>query len=290
MKNNLLKKLTAIILSLVLVIGVGVMVSACKPKDDGNDISFESATDYSVMGGIGLLNDGGATTQSVKTYATSYSDGNALSEVQKNGILKNLAFAQNMVNQDVVKSPVTESDREGYSLTYTITADGLSGSGQVYVFHYNENTTLDGDVLLEGVVIFNGVEYQFLGEKEVDGNEQEFTFTIKLNEFAKVVVEHETELNDNEFSYAIYAGSVKIYESSFEYEVNDLGNVKVNFELEVGEYEIEYDFEFVNVEGEDLIKVDINGSILNVTAYIRVTEVESELNFEFVSLDGGLVV
>jgi len=289
MKNNLLKKLTAIILSLVLVIGVGVMVSACKPKDDGNDISFESATDYSVMGGIGLLNDGGATTQSVKTYATSYSDGNTLSEVQKNGILKNLAFAQNMVNQDVVKSPVTESDREGYSLTYTITADGLSGSGQVYVFHYNENTALDGDVLLEGVVIFNGAEYQIIGEKEVDGNEQEFTFTIKLNELAKVVVEHETELNDNEFSYAIYAGSVKIYESSFEYEVNDLGNVKVNFELEVGEFEIEYDFEFVNVEGEDLIKVDINGSILNVTAYIRVTEVEDELNFEFVSLDGGLV-
>ncbi|MBQ8197506.1 MAG: hypothetical protein IJZ73_05550 [Clostridia bacterium] len=289
MKNNLLKKLTAIILSLVLVIGIGVMVSACKPKDDGNDISFESATDYSVMGGIGLLNDGGATTQSVKTYATSYSGGNTLSEVQKNGILKNLAFAQNMVNQDVVKSPVTESDREGYSLTYTITADGLSGSGQVYVFHYNENTTLDGDVLLEGVVIFNGAEYQIIGEKEVDGNEQEFTFTIKLNELAKVVVEHETELNDNEFSYAIYAGSVKIYESSFEYEVNDLGNVKVNFELEVGEFEIEYDFEFVNVEGEDLIKVDINGSILNVTVYIRVTEVEGELNFEFVSLDGGLV-
>lgn len=288
MKNNLIKKLTAIILSLVLVIGVGVMVSACKPNGDGSNISFESATDYSVMGGIGLLNDGGATTQSAKTYATSYSGGNSLSEGQKNDILKNLAFAQNMVNQDVVKSPVTESDKEGYSLTYTITADGISSSGQVYVFHYNENTTLDGDVLLEGVVIFNGAEYQIRGEKEVDGNEQEFTFIIKLNELSKVVVEHETEFNDNEFSYAIYAGSVKVYESSFEYEVSDSGNVKVNFELEVGEYEIEYDFEFVNVGGEDLIKVDINSFLLRVIAYIRVTEVEGELNFEFVSLDGGL--
>ena len=261
-------KILAGIIAAAVIASTSILVVSCSNKNK-NTTDFNSAFNHFAIGGLSLLSSysGEASTLANKrqngaiTQLTAAS--NELSASEKQQMLKNLAIAANMLNGDMVQSEAGEPDRVEYQRYYLVTAKDLNGENKVYKFYYNSEKTSDKNHLLnsesveriEGIVVYNQIEYEVIGERELEEGEEETNFTVKLDQSNYVNIEQETENNEKEYSYTAYQNGVKVFESSVEYQAYKSGRVELTFEREQKGEEIEYNFEFYQENSQSFVRV-----------------------------------
>lgn len=243
-------------------------------------LAFDCVYDYSAISGIQLL----APTQGSTKMARKMQHQNeqetqgdekqeALTDEQKQDLIIKLEMVEEMLTNSIFKSEVLPSDKEEYETMYTLTTKNFNDIEQTYVFYYNEtlkeneheqehkenkNHHDEQESRLEGIVIFNELEYQMIGEKEIKDDEVEMKFKVSLDEQNYVVINQETESDEQEFEYIQYVDGKKVYQTEIEFEANDKkGKFEVEFKEKSENGIIAYQYEFKIEEERKFVEIKI---------------------------------
>lgn len=111
--------------------------------------------------------------------------------------------------------------------------------------HDKDHDYIDDEVssTITGVVIYEDVEYELKGRKEVEDDEQEFKFSFHLDEGTYIKVDQEIENDEQEFEYEIYQDHKKVYEYSLEVEKeNNKSEIELKEKSLEGKVEVSFDF------------------------------------------------
>ncbi len=274
------------IFTLVIALTASLMFFGCGKK--GETLSFATAYDYSAIAGVGILK-----TQVYNEGVTPKSAGQTvLDENQKEQIINSIAISQNLTGEDLVKTSVTQSDRDGYEFRYTVKARNYAGEEETYVFYYTQTDVSspedvrenEKEYRLNGLVIFDEVEYTMTGEQEVEDGETEYTFKILIDNDNYVVIEQESERNETEFEYTAYKGGRKVFSTAVEYEVDRKGNVEMEYELFDRQNGVsrKYKYEFFERNGGKFAKVIMVDSGNAVLATVKITETPDGFQYDFI--------
>ena len=261
-------KIIAVISALVLLSATVFTIISCSNKKE-EKVDFNKAFNYSTIGGISALNAYASDMQvnselnKNRAIAPLNAISSNISDEEKEQIINNLKIAQNMLNGEIVQSEVKQSDRENYSQYYYLSTKDVNGENQTYYFYYNSTNVInkeepferESEQRLEGIVLFNSIEYVVIGEMELENNEEEVTFIIKMDEFNFVEIELESENNQKEYSYTLYKNGKEVFETSVEYEISLSGRVELTFENQLNGEEFEYKYEFYKKDGKNFVRV-----------------------------------
>ena len=142
----------------------------------------------------------------------------------------------------------------------TVTYQDINSIKNTFVMYYNETILNDDDhdedeqeSYIEGIIKIDDQIYQMRGEKEIEQDEFEISFTYRLDEQTYVIVEQEIEGEKTEFQYEIVKNGESIYEYSLEVKRHS-----VELEVEnqtIGEKEME--FYLFEKDGKTLIKAEV---------------------------------
>ncbi len=280
-----IKMILVSIVAVVLAITASVMLVGCKKEQS---LSFAKAYDYSAVAGIGILKteiDNGVSLQSAQV--------NQLDQAQKDQIINSIAVSQNLTSEYFVKTEVVVSDRAEYEYQYTVKTRDYTGGQEVYTFYYTQTDISDEEDIrenekeyrLNGLVILDGIEYQMVGEQEVEQGEMEYTFKILIDNNNYVIIEQETELNETEFEYTVYKGGKKVFSTEIEYEVDRKGNVEFEYELVDRQNNVSQKYKFVFFEkgGEKFAKVVVKDNKSTVLAIVKISQTQNGFQYDFIN-------
>ena len=267
----------------LLLLGI-LVLSGCKANNN-TKVSLKNSFDYSILGGIGLLNsfDSSVSIGMESNFIRRSKSPTA----EEENILNNLKIAQNMITGDVVKSEIKDSKIEGYKYSYTISSQDLSGDNKIYDFYYNE-TELKTDEFdekewrLDGIVLLEETEYKIQGNREKEGNEEEIQFVVKMDDRNYVVIEEETEKGEKEYSYTKFENGQEVFETEVSYEKSISGVVELEFSSEIEGKEREYNFTFYSNEEGDYVRVDFKDNQLKLKYLIKIIKEQDTIRYEFV--------
>jgi hypothetical protein len=181
---------------------------------------------------------------------------------------------------------ILASDLEGYETLMQITVIDITGEPITYDFYYNETILTDEDdeadlddeddkadlddeedevdeeeleSILEGILVLNGVNYTFYGEREFELGEESFEMTASIDAENYVTIKYEMEQDsqevETEFILEVFQNNqlVKSIEIEFEQD-NEETELTLKF-LENG-LESEFDFEITTENGTQKIEID----------------------------------
>lgn len=224
------------------------LASGC--KKDNSTISFDNLYDYSAISGISLLNLNYSKSLSLLAY----------NESEKEEIINNLKIVEDVLKNEMIKSEEKSSDRDGFTTMYSITTTGLDGKKENYEFYYSEKSSKQDEdeveTLVEGIVIFDEVEYEMIGKKESEEDEVEMTFKIIKDEQNYVLIEQEIESDEQEFKYSYYQNGRKVYEKELEFEKEN-NKIEIEFKEKDSSNKKTYKYEFINKNNKQYVKVKI---------------------------------
>lgn len=276
------------IISLISVAALVLMIvfSFVSCSLDSSPSAFELAFDYSAVSGISLIKGENGEVYNKWGYSflnfvkklnfVENKPQNSIEVIEKVGkrnsksyipsgeekeiLLSNLEIARNTVSGEVVRGELIASDRMGYEFHYTVKAANPSGGTDEYSFYYNsgEERRVNGERIsvLEGIVIFEGVEYAVRGEREREGGEAEYKFAVSLGANDYVIMEHEGTAGEREFEYTLYKSGERVYSSSVEYEKELFGREEISISVEAGGIEREYSYEFFEKDGVKYVLIE----------------------------------
>ena len=270
---------------------------------DNFTMTFNDAYDYAAMSAVGVMDSFNNNTLTQDALALSGNPGvsgteennkpsdDIISEELKQSILDNIQLVNNTISGGVIKSEVTNSDREEYQYTYSITATNEIGETLSYVFYYNElaniedeeededeeevkdnsEEELEQEIHLKGIVILNDVEYQMVGDKEIEDGEVEVCFKILLDENNYVIVEQEMEDEEQEFKYMVFENGKKVLDTKIEYEYDEESKeMEVVFKTKTLNENAMYKYTMFDDENGSYIGVRIKTNTSNIKALIQV--------------------
>ena len=131
----------------------------------------------------------------------------------------------------------------------------------------------DDEVLLEGIVIFEGETYSLLGIEEIDEDETETKFFISLDEQNWIKIKREVEADEQKYDLAMKKAG-EFSKLSFKVEMDDDGEVEVKLKTLINGELVAYHFEKEMEDGLEVIKIKIleNNQMLHVRAVPGVDE------------------
>lgn len=302
-----MKKLKILIAIVCITLISVASLAGCDLKPtilDNFTMSFSDAYDYAAMSAVGVMDsfnnnsltqDALALSGNLEVSGTENNNNKLeeeiISEELKQSILDNIQLVNNTISGGVIKSEVTNSDREEYQYTYSITATNEIGETSNYVFYYNElanieeeeeeeddeevkdnsEEELEQEIHLQGIVILNEIEYQMLGDKEIEEGEVEVCFKILLDENNYVIVEQEMEDEEQEFKYMVFENGKKVLDTNIEYEYDEESKeMEVVFKTKTPEEQAMYKYTIFEDENGSYIGVRIKTNTSHIKALIEV--------------------
>lgn len=250
------------------------------------EVTEKDKFDYNLVSGVGLLSN---IDLSPKTKLTS-NNITELTEDEKNDIIKNLDLAQTTVNGGLVKSERKASDKEGYEYCYTLSAETIVGTNDVYTFYYNgdisENSSKkkENEVKekIDGVCYIDGKEYTVSGKREVEDDEEELHLHIKYDEKNYVHVKSEKEDDEEEFQYTLVQDGKEVLKTKLEYEVDEDGEIEMEFKSQTSNGEMKYEYDFYNKDNKSYIDVEIQKNNDKIEKTILVSIVDGKPSYQFI--------
>ncbi|MBI9008774.1 MAG: hypothetical protein JEZ05_01975 [Tenericutes bacterium] len=109
-----------------------------------------------------------------------------------------IASEQNYVYNDV------DSDNQDYAFAFEYKAADLAGNLIVYRAYYNKETNQDGDVLINGIMINNDLEYSFSSSVIQNGETLYYQYRIETSNNQYVKVTNVSNDNLQKFTYQVY--------------------------------------------------------------------------------------
>ena len=189
-------------------------------------------------------------------------------------------------NEAEFSNQILESDREGYAYKQEISYKDLTDARSEYTLYYNivgtkeeiDEDETETETELSGIAVAGESEFDFVGsiEKETEADEQEEEMDLKIftekgnsRSYVKVKQEisRETDEYEEEFAYEIVENGVTIYAFSFEKETE---RQKVENEIKVKMEGVKYKFETFTENGEEFIRVKVDGSETETVLFRKV--------------------
>lgn len=145
----------------------------------------------------------------------------------------------------------------GYTYQVTYQIINLNQDTAIYTFHYNEST-VDGNILTEGLLVLEQKQYYLEGIKEVDGDQTIITtktYSDMLLKDTHYVEFISTEISDQQwFEYNVYQSGEKIEKSNVNLEkVGASIRIRLKYENEISD--IEVDLKALRIEQNGVAKI-----------------------------------
>lgn len=221
---------------------------------------------------------------------------------------KYLSLIETYLNNQVITSTEVASDKEAFETMVTYQTKNMFGEAVTYTVYYNivlmtEDTDEDDledeqDMELEyeltGIIVIDGVEYELIGEKEVEADEVSYKFTsyIDQNNFIKISYEMDQEDQEQKFHFKQVTDGVIVYETKVKLE-NEDGKMAVKFSYKTATTSGKYVFKQNDSNSYD-IKVKFeryeNGVLVEqgqAKISILIDELTGELTYEYVLIERG---
>ena len=156
-----------------------------------------------------------------------------------------------------------------------------------YADHHDRDYEDDEEVLLEGIVIFEGQEYALLGIQEVEEDETETKFFISLDENNWIKIKREVEVDEQKYDLAMMKDG-EFSKLTFKVETDEDGEVEVKLKTIINGELISYSFKKELEEGVEIIKIKVieDRQVLHVKAIPSIDE-NGETIYSFYVRESG---
>ena len=156
-----------------------------------------------------------------------------------------------------------------------------------YRDHHDRDFEDDEEVLLEGVVIFEGEEYALLGLQEIEEDETETKFFISLDENNWIKIKREVEVDEQKYDLAMMKNG-EFSKLTFKVETDDDGEVEVKLKTILNGELISYSFKKEMEDGVEIIKIKVveDRQVLHVKAIPSIDE-NGETVYSFYVRESG---
>lgn len=300
------KKLLTIIglLSLFVIVGCSnktsnVPNSSSLLKNTEEIYGFEAITSINLLE-LAITSEQAPLSTNSCSYSImklGYED--SITDDEINEINKYLGIMEQMLGDDEPICVVDEtSERPEYTNKMTISTKDINFNVHTYELYYNEFTISDDEIedglkdndedyedevesSLEGIMVYNGQEYDVFGKKEIEEDEIKVEFTSKIDENNWVNVMQKTEEDETKFEYTISEkGEVSKTEMKFEEEEDE---TKIELQFVQDENESKYEFKVEEEDGDSVIKIEIDNENTNLEAKVYIIEdpITGETTYEY---------
>jgi len=163
--------------------------------------------------------------------------------------------------------------------------DGLRDRSDEYAYEelHDRDFEEDDQVLLEGIVIFDGLEYQLLGVQEEDLDGMTTKFFIALDENNWIKIKRDIEVGEEKYDLSMMKDGA-FSKLTFKTEVEDNGDIQIKLRTIVNGELISYSFKKqINEAGLEVIKIRVveGFEILHVLAVPSIDDVTGETIYAF---------
>jgi len=161
------------------------------------------------------------------------------------------------------------------------------GEENSYRDHHDRDFEDDEEVLLEGVVIFEGEEYALLGLQEIEADETETKFFISLDENNWIKIKREVELDEQKYNLAMMKDG-EFSKLTFKVETDEDGEIEVKLKTILNGELISYSFKKELEDGVEIIKIKVveDRQVLHVKAIPSIDE-NGETIYSFYVRESG---
>lgn len=161
------------------------------------------------------------------------------------------------------------------------------GEENSYRDHHDRDFEDDEEVLLEGVVIFEGEEYALLGLQEIEADETETKFFISLDENNWIKIKREVELDEQKYDLAMMKDG-EFSKLTFKVETDEDGEIEVKLKTILNGELISYSFKKEIEDGVEIIKIKVveDRQVLHVKAVPSIDE-NGETVYSFYVRESG---
>ena len=179
----------------------------------------------------------------------------------------NLDSLLGLLNDDLFKVVELTSDNDEYTNLLEINLNK-----ETYLFYFNEtlldreedDDEIEEEYLIKGIVLFNDLEFNVLGKKEVEieDNEEEFEIELKISldtdNYTIIKYERETEGNEleKEFKLKTYENGKLINEIKFDFELED-DQLEIDAEIRINNKLIKYEVKYNTNNDKGLVLYEI---------------------------------
>jgi hypothetical protein len=175
---------------------------------------------------------------------------------------------QMITNKEGFNIKSGESSLEDYESFMEFETSDLLGNKTIYIMHYNlflvDQNDEESEYYLTGILLLNNQTYQVKGIKEIEDDEETIKFKALLNDSNYVETKYVKETEEETFEMKVVKFGEVISETKFEIEY-DADEIKVKLEFKEGNNEGKFEFEFVTENEIDLIHIEFETKINNVT-------------------------
>lgn len=162
---------------------------------------------------------------------------------------QNLGIA---ITNEISENPLYESK-------VVLTTLDLLGNVMTYTLYFNSISYQEKDnqveFTIEGIFLFKNRQYEFLGKKEIDGDEEIIAFKTISDASNYVESSYKIEDGESKYNIKIVENGVIVSQSKIRIEDED-GQKKINFEYIDGQNNSQYEFEYDTEGGKNILKVE----------------------------------
>jgi hypothetical protein len=238
--------------------GTTPIVKAYEFKSDEEIISFSALSTTAMLNTIQI--DQLSQQNHTMLATTSYQD------MLINTVEPYLDLAEKFLKEDALMVEVADSELLEYTSKITFHTIDLIGKPSTYVMHYNitllSEDEEESEYEIDGILHFGIYTYDVIGRKEVEDDEEEFSFiaSIDSNNYVESSYEFDIEDQEKKFKFKRYEQGVLISESDIKIEVED-NKSKFVIEFREGQNQGEFEFEYRTINNEEVIKIEFDSFI-----------------------------
>ncbi len=245
--------------------------------DGGPIVSSETLSDrddYEIMMTVSVKDLAGNVTSYTIYYSIILEDDvleEEVIEVETTEQLKEPAYRGDFDHQDGENEKTEHDDRHDKAM-------------EQFKNHKYSRNEEEIEYQIHALAVINGVEYEVLGSKEIelDDDEVEINFIVKLDENNYVKIEQEVEEDEVEYKYVVYKDGRKQTSMSFESEEENGSNI-VKLTTEENGYKETY--KFIKADNKTVIKYTGNGYSYTLFVTSTLDETTGELVYEYKVLE-----
>ncbi|PKK92718.1 MAG: hypothetical protein CVV61_08305 [Tenericutes bacterium HGW-Tenericutes-6] len=127
-------------------------------------------------------------------------------------------------------------------------------------YQQNENHT---EFTIEGIFLYRSKQYDFIGQKKIDEDQEVLTFKTITNSSNYVESSFKTENDESKYYIKIVENGSIISQSTIKIEEDD-GNKKIALKFLDGNNQGQYEFTYDQEDGKNILKIEYQTLIDNV--------------------------
>ena len=263
-----MKKIKNIILMLTLIT-LGVIIQySCSTTKETLVLNDQNLFSFSALSSANILSDNSVSLNNKLDKNNFMKLSNTKENIDMDQVNEYLQMMENLlVDGGPALLEKTVSDKEGYQVKLIFEAKDLSGNKTRYTMYFNETILkykdddifdLEEEFSLNGLAVIDGVEYKMIGQREVEGKEEELELKISLDQYNYVLIDLETETDEREYNYKVVKEGRTILNMSFE--IENSKEIEIFIRSTENGQKVEYKF-YKDLRNEEIVIIHkVNGA------------------------------